>query len=690
MEKNLGTGLRSLAATALGLALISHSPAVKADCKQAAEEQLKSFSNASILRATLSTDAEPTGKPLNAQGTCVEGKDCLVAFFHQGAKTPALPPAPGDGFVAIEKKWTAVAQFPNVKDCSNLVEYLFEKKAGPTTTPLASEPPLPPPTERDFTASKTELLDATTADAALAALKKGRVRYTAPSAAGTGHTASDGAAEALQILGQIVVDRASNKGYALLQARLKAALKCSEARDFPKSCAVLGTLRIQDIAMAPEVLAKALAQDLLNLVKQRAASHLPAAAAGPKASGEPPGDGEAEAKLREALFELALSLVTSNGLARDLALRTAISELTLYATQKAEVAKLPAAQQSAVLGALTFARCIALNNDGTSKALGNCNVEAELDALNPPEPKAKPAALELAQQLVALGAAEKSSNASARLALDTVAATACMVLQNDAAPKLECASIEATTALDEATQVAFAVAFADAILDKDAATFVVVAAKFVDLKWPSAADADDRKSKRGALRLLTGLLDYAATYADKSDDTSAEDKHGQRTKILESLTKDMTDRAGRGGDCIWSLAGALRAEGGARVATHGKNSTFYGPVGLPLGLAFDTVPDASDGWGFHLQIDTVNLGNYLALDNGPKVKKPELGDVFAPGLTLGAGYGQDLPVVVGAFFSYTPQFVVDPGELDKHGDAKRGSINFGATVGIHVPLLDMN
>ena len=126
------------------------------------------------------------------------------------------------------------------------------------------------------------------------------------------------------------------------------------------------------------------------------------------------------------------------------------------------------------------------------------------------------------------------------------------------------------------------------------------------------------------------------------------------------------------------------------MATHGKDSSFYGPVGLPLGLAFDTVPSASDGWGFHLQFDAVNLGNYLALDNGPKVKKPEPGDVFAPGLTLGAGYGQDLPVVIGAFFSYTPQFVVDPNELDKNGDAKRGSINFGATVGIHVPLLDMN
>ena len=86
-----------------------------------------------------------------------------------------------------------------------------------------------------------------------------------------------------------------------------------------------------------------------------------------------------------------------------------------------------------------------------------------------------------------------------------------------------------------------------------------------------------------------------------------------------------------------------------------------------------------------MQLDAINLGNYLALDNEPKVKKPDLGDAFAPGLTIGAGYGQDLPVVLGGYFSYTPQFRVNADDADA-----RGSVNIGATIGIHVPLLDMN
>jgi hypothetical protein len=310
-------------------------------------------------------------------------------------------------------------------------------------------------------------------------------------------------------------------------------------------------------------------------------------------------------------------------------------------------------------------------------------VEAELDTLKP-KIEVKPAALKLAQQLVALGGALGTTTGTARLALETVAGTACMVLSNAPDPKLECPSIESASALDDSTKVAFAAAFVDAVLDRDAATFVVVAAKLVDLKWHRAADEETRTEKRSALRLMTGLLTYAASYAEKTEDASGDDKHVERTKILESLTKDMTDRNGRGGDCILSIAGALRAEGGLRVATRTEASTFYGPIGLPLGIAFDVVPEASDAWGFHMQLDAVNLGNYLALDNGPKVKEPNLGDAFAPGLTVGAAYGQDLPVVVGAFFSYTPQFELDS-ETDKHG-----SLNFGATVGIHVPLIDMN
>jgi hypothetical protein len=154
-----------------------------------------------------------------------------------------------------------------------------------------------------------------------------------------------------------------------------------------------------------------------------------------------------------------------------------------------------------------------------------------------------------------------------------------MVSKNEAAPKLECPAVESLTVLDDIAGATFGAAFANAVLDRSPGRFTVVAAKLVDLVW--ASEEPKRQDKRNALRLMAGLHDYAATYAPATDSTgkapTADELHQQRTKILESLTDDMTNRAGRGGDCIFSLGGALRAAGGVRIGTQTKGSTFFGP-----------------------------------------------------------------------------------------------------------------
>lgn len=665
MNKSLSSHLRGAIAAALGVWVFANSSTARADCHAAASAHVKSLAaNASVTKARLFTKGNPEGVSIVGDAECIEGKKCLEVYLYAGDAGAAPTPDPKSRDVA--PKWKRV---PDSRlDCPNLFEYHLES----TPKSTSQQGAVVEEDERRIIESQSDLLKARTPEDALRALNKARTAYVGLSAQGTAHGAfEDVAAEGLQILGQIVVDRASNKGYTLMQDRLKRAFGCSASKDFIKTCALLDALRIQDIAMAPEALAKAMTEDLVRVVNAA-------------------GTVNSEARLPAAVFKLTISLLTKPAASRGVALHDVIRELILYATTTAptgnEFQKLTAAQQAAVLGSLTFARCIAQNNkeggnQGTSIGLLECNVEAELDALNPGE-KPRSGALTLAHQMVAIGAAEKPSTATVQLAIDTLGVTACMVAKNEPEPKLECSEIHSATVLDEPTKVAFTVAFADALLERDAASFIVAAAKVVDLKW---TEKKEHTNKRSALRLVTGLLNYAATYADDEGEANDAGKHAERTKILESLTHDMTDRNGRGGDCIWSLGGALRLEGGVRVATRGEGTTFHGPIGLPLGIAFDTVPDSHDGWGFHLQLDAANLGNYLALDNEPKVKKPELGDAFAPGLTIGAAYGQDLPVVLAAFFSYTPQFRVSANPTDK-----QGSINFGATVGIHVPLLDMN
>jgi len=79
--------------------------------------------------------------------------------------------------------------------------------------------------------------------------------------------ALDAANEAAQILGQIVVDRASAEGFRLLRDRLEALLLCEGASvgkpgTFPATCEAIANVRIQDLGMAPQALMAALLEDL--------------------------------------------------------------------------------------------------------------------------------------------------------------------------------------------------------------------------------------------------------------------------------------------------------------------------------------------------------------------------------------------------------------------------------------------
>ena len=707
--------LRWTFAALLALATWVNAPAAQADCETAARAELSNFKAGVVQRATLG------GKVL-AQAKCSDDKNCSIVFFQSG--NPSTAPAQPPGFSAVDGRWTPVGDVKGAADCKELSEFVFQKSA---TAPPPKQP-LPganadadnqgPPS---LSAKSKEALLAASADRApaadaaaashvsdnaLRAFKMAPRSYTALTANGRGHLGADDiAAEALQILGQIVVDRASAKGYALIQDKLKTLLECDPVSSdaskqsktqFPATCAVIETLRIQDIAMAPKALANALSLDLLNLLVSRVGQQKLGEPAGDKmtpasaAPAAPPAVAAAAAAcadpeqvLGNALLGVAIALVTKSGQSQALAVKRALAAVTDYVSCQPAVSTLSLAKQDAAYGVLVLARCVAQAKD--SGGLASCNVEDQLAELNAPE-AVKPVASQLAEQLLQIVAAPKTDTALLRQTLDTVASTACMVLLDDAAPVLACPAAESITSLDKVAAVTFGAAFADAALDKDSARFTVLAAQVVDLVW---AKEEDKSSKRRALRLLAGLLDYAATYANTPDTAgtaAADNAHQQRTKILESLTEDMSNRTGRTGETVVSFGGTLRLVGGVRVATQTSGATFWGPFGLPLGLAVTHISEQGEkGWGFHLEANMIDLGNYLSLDDGPKVAKPVIGDAFAPGLSIGAAYGASMPFVISATGSYTPQFVLNPDRPDKHG-----AINLGVSFGIHVPLIDLN
>jgi hypothetical protein len=189
----------------------------------------------------------------------------------------------------------------------------------------------------------------------------------------------------------------------------------------------------------------------------------------------------------------------------------------------------------------------------------------------------------------------------------------------------------------------------------------------------------------------------AATYT--GGDTSSTDAHQRRTALLESLTRDMTNRTDRAGDTIASFGGSLRLVLGGRISrarteagnTQKRDYAVWGPLSLPLGFGLDVLggkPGAtgSDARGFHLELGILDLGQYLSFDGAATLETPDVTSAFAPSVTLGYAFGRELPFIVGVTGGFTPAYDFDP----KRDDDRRGAWMVGVTAGVYVPLFDFN
>jgi hypothetical protein len=636
----------------------------RADCTTVATEELGLIGASKVTIA--SAQITENGKTTKLPGReCATDATCAIVYFQVSTTKPTAPPPAGPvGYVA-PKAWAPVSGTASAKTCPNLFEWVVVKK--PTA---ALAPPPAPAGLADIASPNARLIAATDAASALEAVKASRLEYAGAQAkVGTAQMdLTAAAAETLQILGQIVVDRASSKAYLLLQSKIESLLECStKATEFPATCAAVSSLRLQDLAMAPKVLLTALAKDLVAYV----------GATWP---------GTASETLAVGIFTNAVvPIVVKPGIAQDATIRGIIDGLTSYIVSQ-DVSNLNPAQESVVLGVLAYAKCLVLSSGSTS-SLAQCDVSAIVDQLaGKGHDASKPAARSLAGRLLSIATTTNTDKQRVQVAVDTFFDTSCMLELAVAQPVLACTDIDSITNLNTpslaSNDIAFLEAFVDGSIAVDFGRLVVVASKYVDLLQKQ--NAAHRKS---ALRLLAGLLDYGATFADSSSsqDQVAQSKlHDQRTQILESLTSDMTDRTGRGGDDIVSLGGALRLVGGVRVATNTSGTAFYGPVSLPLGIAFTHVAEGN-GCGIHVQVDAFDLGNYVAFEEGPKVKSPSVADSVSPSLTIGAACGATWPFVIGPTVGYMPQFQIDPNQ-----PGKLGAWDVGLSVGIHVPLIDLN
>lgn len=526
--------------------------------------------------------------------------------------------------------------------------------------------------------------------------------------AGTSHGAFDGAlSDALQIVGQIVVDRASSHAYALIKQKLETLLGCSDeaasSKGFGATCRVVVPLRVEELAVSRDALVTALARDALSQIHVKLGDDKPLVAP--------------SVALNSVLATVLLPRVTRpGGVSDDTLAKQLLDALVTYARMEIEEGTLDGrpAQKVNVVATLAYLRCATPvdSNAGedVNKRLAACDVGANVDALVGNDTKILAASHALANALVATATATpKGGDIRIRLvhAVDTVFANSCMLLREQTAmsanaeqlptPELTCKEPKTLAHPEDALSLMHPIVVSLVYRDTNSLIASIVhALRLVTAKKgatrantqrkPKEADkeAESRTRERTQLfALLGGLLNYAKTYVPRpSGDTDTTDEaslHEQRTSTLESLTRTMTDRTRRDSDCVWSLGGALQVVGAARLPLEKQEDVVaHGPISLPLGLGMQTV-----GGGVHFMASVVDLGQYVAWDSSLEVAKPNVVAALSPSLSFGYAWGTSFPVVVAATAGYSPHYHFSD-------SSSKGSLNVGVTLGVYVPLIDLN
>jgi hypothetical protein len=507
--------------------------------------------------------------------------------------------------------------------------------------------------------------------------------------------------EAVQILGQIVVDRASAEAFRVLQDRLETSLACDgKGKDvLPATCAAIAAVRVQDLATAPQALRTALLQDFTRalfttLTVPASTKTLIAFVSRDMA----PLFARSANGLDSTAAGLAVAHLRADGAAVIGAGTTAgtPAPATCSPTDDTGKAKASLSFASAGLGACLIQ---------TDYSLGACPITSVItkliaDACSAPvdagvSDMAVKLGLELQNALTATTDKGKTDvGARLRAANDAIFDFACASVDfaNECVLKEPDPNGNADPNGDLKSELSDLHAVYGAIISGDNLQIVIKTATLLKLALDKADPTLVEQHKR-AFRLLGGVLDYTLTFdptavaasvqsssAGTGGTTTAASLHEQRTKILESLTTDMTDRTGRIGDTIFSFGGALRVTAGKWLRKNGDGA-FYGPLSLPLGVGLDVYSNTA-ARGFHFELSAVDLARYLSYQDGGKVNEVNVVDAFTPGASIAYFWGASLPFTLGVHGAFSPRY--------QFSDETTHAFSVAVEAGFYVPLIDLN
>jgi hypothetical protein len=466
-------------------------------------------------------------------------------------------------------------------------------------------------------------------------------------------------ADLVQVVAQVVIDRATQAAWGLLRDHLEETLHCEQPKLFPVVCKLLSDVRIQDLISSPRTLLDASSVDLLGIVINAVES--------------PQVLGEKTADLPLMLHHIQDAWYRTGGGAATLAFSHGVlHKKMLEAVAATDAFKCPASTKTdpdtTINQALQLVGdCLLKRGDGEPAftALSTCDVTKLLSGCKMDE-KHQADVLRLYE--VASVALTAKSEKSVLATLDYLFEVA-RIKANGADEKLR-----VINALDSVVR---------GLIQQDWVKIASGATSVLEEAAKLKTFGGNVQEVKTFLRIMASVGQYAATYGNNPAQESREELQKGRREIIEALISSLVSRSDRPGGAVFSLGGSFGLGGVYRRSLDGETTGGAGPFMLPLGVAMQTYPKApTDAYGFHLQLGFLDVGQYVAWEGGEaEVGSPELKDALALTLTMGPWFGsREAPVFVGPYAGISPF-------LRKDGTP---SLFVGGMVGVYVPFIDFN
>lgn len=488
--------------------------------------------------------------------------------------------------------------------------------------------------------------------------------FDAPLGAGTRSFLpnEEAAAELLQTVAEVLLERAESKGVALLGGKLAelvcglksdpasdAQIKCKNAekpcnsrRLLPRTCEVLSATKLQDLAAGGRLLVSTLAQDFLDeVVPWCALTENP----------EP----------LKQLAGLGVRALAGERLSTDSELRRIVLLLldNLREKETGDVVKIGGVGGQKLYD--TIAEC---------NSYGRCD-EARIQSLLGGAPQTK-AMQVVTSMLQALGPWEGDANLLQRI--QALARVAVLVACGEGGGVVD--RERALTAL------------MDAATAQDLGAIVTAAIGLYKLVHiDDKSHIATRMQKLAVFATAIGAH-FNATNADKPEDKAA--RREARKNAVNAMIDAMTSWDERRGDLVVSLGVSAGWMVGGAIATTKQQFSLaqtQPTVGLGLGFTYLT----NFGWApgelaFHLQLMPFDVGAYARIREDQKADDRELApeDIVRPTVSTGIGYlppGWDQPILLLTSVGYSIT-------SDERGE--RRPLFIGQTLEVYWSMFDFN